>query len=326
MKIRVADLCPNPFRDTKHYPIDPAKVTALVRSIKETSFWDNLLARKANGHGYELAYGVHRLEALKKAGIKDIDIPVRDLDDTTMMQIMANENMEEWDHSAVNEQETVRAVILGFGQGRIKLPKPASLGAARFAPSFATGGIKTDYPYTMDTLAEFLGWKSYKVQAAINALSLVEQNIAKPEVFEGLSSRQAKAVADETTRIMRETNDPKIAASVARGLSAGFRKADDKKMPGDKSAAGVTIHSARRIANDLSGRSLHPVQKKLPNFEKFIDSIAKATGWYFENKREQWQAVVHFREEMPADHRKRLVAALKSLVKQAERMIEKLEG
>jgi ParB/Sulfiredoxin domain len=324
VKIRVADLCPNPFRDTKHYPIDPAKVTALVRSIKETSFWDNLLARKANGHGYELAYGVHRLEALKKAGIKDIDIPVRDLDDTTMMQIMANENMEEWDHSAINEQETVRAVIMGYGEGRIKLPKPTG-SSLRFAPSYLPGK-SGDYPYSIDTLTAFLGWKGYKVQAAINALSLVEQNVAKPEVFEGLSSRQAKAVADETTRVLKETNDPKIAASVARGLSAGFRKADDKKMPGDKSAAGVTIHSARRIANDLSGRSLHPVQKKLPNFEKFIDSIAKATGWYFENKREQWQAVVHFREEMPADHRKRLVAALKSLVKQAERMIEKLEG
>ena len=124
MKIAVRDLLPNPFRHLERYPIDEAKVAALVYSIKDTTFWDNLLARKApdNAGKKEIAYGHHRLMALKKAGVIEIDIPVRDLDDTTMAKIMAHENMEEWAHSAIIEQETVRAIVEAYGAGRIQLP------------------------------------------------------------------------------------------------------------------------------------------------------------------------------------------------------------
>ena len=92
MRIAVSDLNPNPFRDLKRYPIDQTKVDALVVSIKDTDFWDNLVARKCADGGYELAYGVHRLAALKKAGVKEVDIPVRKLDDTIMLKMMAHEN------------------------------------------------------------------------------------------------------------------------------------------------------------------------------------------------------------------------------------------
>ena len=124
MRIAVKDIHPNPFRNLKRYPIDRAKVDALKRSIKDTDFWDNLLVRKAkNGvSGYEAAYGVHRLTALAEARIPEIDVPVRDLDDTTMAKIMAHENMEEWGHTTLIEQETIRAIVQGFADGRIKLP------------------------------------------------------------------------------------------------------------------------------------------------------------------------------------------------------------
>src|SRR5215475_1914233 len=119
MRIAVADLRPNPFRHLERYPIDRDKVDALKRSIKDTTFWDNLLVRKANGN-FECAYGHHRLVALQELRVDYIDVPVRDLDDTVMAQIMAHENMEEWGHSSAVEQETVRAIIEGYAEGRIK--------------------------------------------------------------------------------------------------------------------------------------------------------------------------------------------------------------
>jgi ParB-like chromosome segregation protein Spo0J len=84
MKIAVADLHPNPFRDLKRYPVKTDKVEALVHSIKDTTFWDNLLVRKAPNDGYEIAYGHNRLAALKTLRIDDIDVPVRQLSDTEM--------------------------------------------------------------------------------------------------------------------------------------------------------------------------------------------------------------------------------------------------
>jgi hypothetical protein len=115
------------------YPIDPAKVNALVESISQTDFWDNLLARPA-GNEYkkltgdelveylkgvdsvpkdmeiELAYGHHRLEAVLKAGMKTIDIPVKVIDNEIMLQIMANENKGDWASNMAVILETVRQV------------------------------------------------------------------------------------------------------------------------------------------------------------------------------------------------------------------------
>lgn len=263
MKIQVSDLRPNPYRNLAHYPINSEKVEALTRSMKDTEFWDNILVRKApDGNGFEMAYGHHRHVALKKAKITEIDVPVRKLNNTLMAQIMAHENMEEWSHSASIEQETVRAIIEAYGEGEIEIPPPPkSANRLRLAPSFLPDGegsySSKDPIYTIDSLADFLGWKHYKVDAALSALALIEQNVAKPETFSGLSARQALSVTQETGRVLKATSDPSRAKAVASGLAAGFRQATGaKKASSDKKRGrtqDVTIHSARREADRMAG-------------------------------------------------------------------------
>src|SRR5262249_46957427 len=150
-------------------PILRPKVDALKRSITATTFWDNLLARKRpSGDGYEAPYGHHRLVALTELGDKEIDIPVRPLSDTDMARILATENMEEWGHSSSIEQETVRSIIEGYAEGKIELPPPPAKARAdevRYAPMFKVGHVPSSgsaHAYTILTLAEFLGWKTYK--------------------------------------------------------------------------------------------------------------------------------------------------------------------
>lgn len=131
------------------YPINRFKVEKLKKSIDQTGFWDNILARPKPGHTFfvsediyvdgefggnwderecvlvgpecedsdptndeliylydrnqmrhvayyppivELAYGHHRLIALQELGIEAVDIPVKELDDAIMLQVMVNEN------------------------------------------------------------------------------------------------------------------------------------------------------------------------------------------------------------------------------------------
>jgi len=109
MKVQIRDLKPNPFRDIDNYPINEEKVQNLTNSINQTGFWDNILARKNNGN-IEIAYGHHRLIALQAVYKPDdyIDIPVKELDDSTMIRIMANENDESWGTSPKIINETVR--------------------------------------------------------------------------------------------------------------------------------------------------------------------------------------------------------------------------
>ena len=82
----------------------------VITKHNETTFWDNLIARRTPDGTIQIAYGHHRLIALQRLGVEEVDIPVRDLDDATMIKIMANENKTEWSHEdpkIINE--TVRA-------------------------------------------------------------------------------------------------------------------------------------------------------------------------------------------------------------------------
>ena len=108
MNVDVEKIDTNPYRNIGKYPINREKVEALKTSIGQTGFWDNILIRP-NGNRFQLAYGHHRLVAIKELGIENVDVPVRDLDDATMLRIMANENMDEWRASPAVINETVFA-------------------------------------------------------------------------------------------------------------------------------------------------------------------------------------------------------------------------
>lgn len=135
MKVALTNLQPNPYRDMDKYPIDERKVAALVESVRQTDFWDNLLARPAgnvlnvNGEELtgpalaeylktidtadftvELAYGHHRWVAVDRVGFEEIDIPVKVIEDEIMLQIMANENKGDWASNMSVILETVRQV------------------------------------------------------------------------------------------------------------------------------------------------------------------------------------------------------------------------
>ena len=125
MRFKLRDVEPNPFRDMSRYPIDRRKIAALQLSMDQTTFWDNIVARQVKNKA-QIAYGHHRLIALKeKYGPNyEIDLILRDLSDTDMILVMANENMEEWSSSPAVEQETVRAVVLAYAADKIDLPEP----------------------------------------------------------------------------------------------------------------------------------------------------------------------------------------------------------
>jgi hypothetical protein len=95
-----------------------------------------------------------------------VSLIIRKLNDETMLKIMARENMEEWDTNAEIVRETLRATVEAYAEGRIELEHPKKdtpHAYILYAPSFIPGrggGVATtsDRPYTVQALAEFLGW------------------------------------------------------------------------------------------------------------------------------------------------------------------------
>lgn len=186
MKIKVKDLRPNPFRKIKTYPIDRDKIKALKISIGETTFWDNIVARKNNGK-FEIAYGHHRLITLKELGIKEVDIPVRQFDDAMMIKIMANENLDDWSLRPAVINETVLVAKEFLNRELAKYETWEALGKfnRRLIDKFNFNKIKQQ-GVGHDTILKFLGgnWKEWIVKQALDTFALHKRGVVDRRTIE----------------------------------------------------------------------------------------------------------------------------------------------
>lgn len=208
MKIKVSQLKPNPYRNIDKYPVDPAKVEALKKSIDQTGFWDNLVARtaKPSGKGYELAYGYNRLMALKELGIKEVDIPVKDISDATMIQMMANENMDEWRTSpgAINEAVAAAKQYLDTEISKAKNFNQVNEDIKVLFSSNSQFMQVKDIGVGQTILLKFLGehWKQWTIQEALDNF--------KPDLdLEAVEMFPLGARAIEFKKAIRELEVPK---------------------------------------------------------------------------------------------------------------------
>lgn len=213
---RVGGIRPNPFRAIERYPLQDEKIKALRESIRSTSFWDNLVARVGEDGKPEIAYGHHRLAALRKELGDDFEVRliIRELDDTQMLKIMLRENMDEWHTNALMDQASVRAVVDAYAAGKIELlpPEPKSpKNKLRYAPSFrqgyVAGGDREDHPYTVATLADFLGWDRTKVETTLAALELIECELVQEFLYEGMTQSQARVLTNEVRKLVSTLTD-----------------------------------------------------------------------------------------------------------------------
>lgn len=173
MKVKIKDLEPNPWRDMTKYPLIREKIERLKSSIEQTGFWDNILCRKA-GNIFQLAYGHHRLVAVKELGITEIDIPCKDLSDADMVRILALENREQEDMSQAVLIETVR-VVRDFLNTELKKQNSWETSEEflqRLIDKYNFNKIRSN-GVGHATIKEFMGsnWIEYDIQVALNTLN-----------------------------------------------------------------------------------------------------------------------------------------------------------
>lgn len=330
MKVKLKNVRPNPFRDMETYPCKQDKLGALKRSIEDTEFWENIVARKCKG-GIEIAYGHHRLAALQEvcSPNTEFNFIIRDLSDTEMAKIMASENMEEWGSDADVEQETVRAIVKGYADGRIDLgtmPAKTAKASIRYAPNFAIGdgGVaRPDHPYTSEMLMKFLGWNEFRVKTALQSLSLVESGKAKAETFKGLSAKQAQ-VTNELVK--RHTKSAEFKAKLAR--DRGDEKAAKRfdKDAKNKATKVVTTLSrgfrdgsiSTRSAGEAAFKAANPLGKtdELPEINRKAKSLANSMSKMLTDDSQQGLAlaeIVKFSKHLNEESLESLSLALSGL-------------
>lgn len=191
MKVKVKNLEPNPFRKIEKYPINREKINALKISIRETTFWDNILARPSGNSKRQIAYGHHRWIALRELGVKEVDIPIRKLDDATMLRIMANENMDAWSLTPVVVNETVLAAK-EFLDGELRKTETFKDMATKsirrlFDNAKSFFDAKRD-GVGQTTILKFLGgnWKGWMIGEALSTFDLDKKGKVDRQAVESL--------------------------------------------------------------------------------------------------------------------------------------------
>ncbi len=276
MKIQVNLLESNPFRRMEHYPINPAKVAALKNSIRETGFWDNIVVRKhpKKEGKFQIAYGHHRLQAVKEAGLTEVNIPVRDLDDIAMIRIMANENMDEWKSNVAVTNETVltakefiEAEVKRAGRNwrqlHSEIQKLWPTGEKAFLVSVGVWDAKGNSPNFRrggpgsDIIRRFLGsnWDHNVIDTALSLLN-------DPEI-----DREA----------VEEFKSPLHAETFRKAVKNINERAGSEVIPKEKQKA-LAQTIKKEIAEEAAadtGKTKEPTAEKIQHkvYQKFADTV-----------------------------------------------------
>jgi hypothetical protein len=310
MKISLKDLRPNPFRDIAHYPILREKLEALKASIRATGFWDNVVVRKPEkGEHFEIAYGQHRLEALKELVAEkiieedmDLDLPVRKLDDATMIQIMANENMNEYRPTAEIVDETIRV-----------------------AREFLAKQTQTPMmELTASDISQFLGgaYSEDKVTVSLQRLGLFDRGMLERDQIKGLSHTAARGIQREVAKVEKVMVKKQL-----QGISNEEEPTNQERKRVRAQVQKVANHVAESLSKHVrDGGSLGEIRERaidaqvemIPDDAKPSDRIlstidAAAHSVSAREFKRKVEMIAKYREFMTPDAREDLIAHLKEL-------------
>lgn len=113
--VALKDLAPCPT-NPRAAP-DPAKLAELADSIRAVGILQPVVARQRKGKGkkLELVFGHRRLEAAKLAGLAEIPVDVRELDDRQVLELQLVENCNREDVHPMDEAEGLRRLHEDLG-------------------------------------------------------------------------------------------------------------------------------------------------------------------------------------------------------------------
>ena len=111
-KISVNDLEPSQYQPRKDF--NPEALDALVKSIKEKGVLQPLIVRPRDSGKYEIIAGERRWRASKLAGIAEVPVIEKDLNNQEILEVALVENLLRENLSAIEEAEGFNRLITEF--------------------------------------------------------------------------------------------------------------------------------------------------------------------------------------------------------------------
>lgn len=109
--IAINDIVPSKYQPRTEF--NQEALDALVVSIKEKGVLQPLLVRKS-GEKYEIIAGERRWRASQKAGLKEVPVILKEMDDKEVLEVALIENLLRENLSAIEEAEGLQRLINEF--------------------------------------------------------------------------------------------------------------------------------------------------------------------------------------------------------------------
>lgn len=239
------------LRPGKYQPrqgMDKESLEELAESIRAQGVMQPLLVRSLNGvpsgssasggsAGYEIIAGERRFRAAQLAGLKEVPVIIRDVDDQAALAMALIENLQREDLTALEEAQGIDRLIREFGLTHEQASK--AVGRSRSATS---------------NLLRLLQLPT-AVQDLLRAQSI---DAGHARALLSLSPGQQRAVAE---RIVRESLSVRDTERLVAKIQAGGGQAVNGKKSG-KAAKGTTGRDWLRVQDAVSDAIGLPVLLK----------------------------------------------------------------
>lgn len=188
-KVPIDKINPNPNQPRTHF--NETLLNELADSIRENGVLQPLLVRK-KGKGYEIIAGERRYQASKIAGLEDLPVIVKEVDDQKMLELALIENLQRSDLNPIEEAKGYRQLIKASSMTQEALSKAVSKSRSSITNSLRL----LDLPEPVQQYL-FDGRLTAGHARAILAVPYEEQRIklADKVVAEGLSVRATENLA-----------------------------------------------------------------------------------------------------------------------------------
>lgn len=239
--------------------MDEAKIDDLAASIKENGILQPILVRHIGSiSGYEIIAGERRWRAAQKAGLHEVPVLVRDLDDRHALEVALVENLQREDLNALEEAEAYQKLVNDFSYTQEELASHLGISRSHVANTLRLLGL----PSPLKTLINEGALSAGHGRALLSSADPMET--AKAIIEKNLSVRQAEDM------VRRQSKDKSSGAR--RGGAKPAKDTDTVALERELTAAlGLKV----TIDFDGQGGSL---TLKYGTLEQLDDIIAKLSG------------------------------------------------
>lgn len=187
--VSIEKIHPNPNQPRTHF--NETELEELSESIREHGVLQPLLVRKKDEE-FEIIAGERRYQASKIAGLSELPVIIKDVDDQKMLELALIENLQRSDLNPIEEAKGYRQLIKASGMTQEALSKAVSKSRSAITNSLRL----LDLPERVQELL-FEGKLTAGHARAILAVPFEEQRIklAEKVVADGLSVRATENLA-----------------------------------------------------------------------------------------------------------------------------------